>query len=163
MSVRVWAVTWTGRPDSPQPALTRRNNMIDLYDPNLTESDIQQKLAKDVAQRWKAETKEGREFEKFFASRPENIDKLAKVFDLLEENLSFETLSAAYRMLRENGEILSEAEVEQARLEAEQLRTAANRIKWSADCEAWIDSHSTLQIQERASRDKAFSSYLKAA
>ncbi len=63
--------------------------MIDLYDPNLSESEIQQKLAKDVAQRWKAETKEGREFEKFFASRPENIDTLAKVFDLLDEHLSW--------------------------------------------------------------------------
>jgi hypothetical protein len=143
------------------PNNRRKNMSIDLYDPNLSESEIQGKLAMDVAQRWKSETKEGREFEKFFASRPENIDALVRVFDLLDENLSFETLSAAYRTLRENAEILSETEVEQAKREAERHRDEANRAKWQSDCEAYIDSHSTREITERAKTDRAFASWLQ--
>jgi hypothetical protein len=144
------------------PHQIKEKNMIDLYDDSLSDKEIEALHAKEVSREWLANTPEGRQFNRHYNSE-QNRNILAQVFDLLDEAVSPETLSGAFRKLVASGALRTEQEIREAAGQAEQQRDEANRAKWAADCEAWIDSHSTLQIQERASRDKAFSSYLKSA
>lgn len=138
-------------------------NTLLLAEPDLSEAELQKRVDGYIAVCWRKETPEGREFDKYFASRTENVEALAGAFDLLDQAVSFESLSAAYRTLRQNGRIQSEREIEQARLEARRKQDEANRLAWEQSCDAWIDNHSTLEIRERASKDPAFRAYLKAA
>jgi hypothetical protein len=135
-------------------------NMNDLYDPNLSESEVQARLVADTAHNWMAESEEGRAFAALY-NTPQNRKKLAEVYDLLDEPVTRETLSAAFKKLVASGAIQTDAERQAAQEQALRQRDEANRAKWVADCEKFIDSHSTSEITERAKTDRAFASYLK--
>lgn len=100
-------------------------------------------------------TPEGKQFNRYYNTEA-NRAKLAEVFDLLDEAVTLETLSGAFRKLVASGAIRTEQEIREAAEQAEQQRAEANRAKCEADCKAWIDSHSTFQIQERAAATKRF-------
>jgi len=136
--------------------------MINLYDPNLSESEVQARLVADTAQNWMADSPDGRTFAAHY-NTPQNRQKLAEVFGLLDEAVTLETLSGAFKKLVESGAIRTDTERQAAQEETERQRNEANRAKWVANCEAWLDSHSTNEIKARTERDRAFRSYLQAA
>jgi hypothetical protein len=136
--------------------------MNDLYDPNLSESEVEARLITDTAQTWMAESAEGRTFAALY-NTAQNRQKLANCFALLDEAVTLDTLSGAFRKLVASGAIQTDAERQAAQEQALRQCDEINRAKWEADCEAWIESHSTREITERAETDRAFRSYLKAA
>lgn len=134
------------------------NHLLDS-EPNLSEKELQEKINGYVALCWRTETVDGKKFSLY--ATPENIEKLAACFSLLDEEVSFETLSGAFNKLVASGAIQTEAEQRAAQERAEQERSAANKAKYDADCSAWVDSHSTQQIKERAQSDRPFASWLR--
>ncbi len=129
---------------------------------SVSDSEAEAIYIKTVAEEWLRSTREGQSFARYYDNES-NRKKLAAVFDLLSEELSLETLSGAFRKLRDSGALRTEQEIREAAEQAEQQRDEANRAKWAADCEAWIETHSTNEIKARSERDRAFRSYLQAA
>jgi hypothetical protein len=140
----------------------RRKNMIDIYSDSISDKEIEALLAQEVSGEWLKNTPEGKQFNRHYSSE-QNRKKLAEVFGLLDEAVSPETLSAAFRKLVASGALRTEQEIREDAEQAERERNEANRAKWESQCSEWIDSHSTREITERAKTDRAFRSYLKAA
>jgi predicted transcriptional regulator len=136
--------------------------MNDLYDPNLSESEVQARLVADTAQKWMAESEEGRTFAALY-NTTQNRKILAEVFDLLDEEITFATLSGAFKKLVARGAIQTDAERQAAQEQALRQRDEMNRQKWESDCSRYVESHSTNQVKARAEKDPAFRAYLKDA
>jgi hypothetical protein len=134
--------------------------MIDLYSDSISDKEIEALHAKEVSQEWLENTPEGRQFNRQYNSE-QNRAKLAQVFDLLDEAVTPETLSGAFRKLVASGALRTEQQIKEAADQAEQERDRANRAKWESECEAWLDSHSTQDVKARAERDRAFASWLQ--
>jgi len=137
-------------------------NQLLVSQPDLSEQQLQESVDAYIGRCWLSETKEGREFDEYYKT-PANIEKLSEIFDLLDELVTFQNLSAAFNKLKASAAIKTHEQIQQAAEEAQQQQGAVNRARWKSDCAAWLDSHSTREIAERSERDPAFRAYLKSA
>lgn len=136
-------------------------NELALTHPDLSESELQEMANGWIGRQWLIDTKDGQEFNKLYAPVPGNVDKLARVWDTLDEAVSYETLSNAFRRLKQNRVLLTQAEIDQAAKETQEAEAESRRTKWATDCENWIANHSTTEVKARAESDKIFASYLR--
>jgi hypothetical protein len=137
-------------------------NQLLLSQPDLSEKELQERIDGYIALCWRKETPEGRKFEKFYSSQ-KNIAKLSECFSLLDETVSFETLSGAFKKLVESGAIRTEQEIQEAKEQAERERDEANRLCWEQSCSEFVETYSTADVKLRAQKDPAFRAFLKAA